>query len=143
MRARIASGDRSAKGLPAMSVRGLRLFLWLVLAVVLPVPIWLLGPGSVPALYLFELGSVATVFGLAEGLRGVVGLTALVFVGQAVVYLALLYGIAAVIARACSRHPWIVFVAAAALIVTASVLPIYHSPYNAHASQVTLLSVYP
>lgn len=126
-----------------MSVRSVRLWLWLVLAVALPVPIWLLGPGSVPALHLFELGGVAIAFGLAESFRGVVGLAALVFVGQALVYIALLYAIAAAITRALGRFPWIVLGVAAVLVAMACVLPIYHSPYHANASHVTLLAVYP
>ena len=125
-----------------MSVGSVRIWLWLALAVALPVPIWLLGPGSVPALHLFELGAAAIAFGMAESFRGVVGLTALVFVSQALVYAALLYAVAAAIARLFRRFPKRVLALAALLVVAACFVRVYHSPYHASAARVTLLAVY-
>lgn len=125
-----------------MSARGLRFWLWLALVIALPVPIWLLGPGSVPVGNLLELGAAALAFGLAESLRGVVGLTALVFIGQALVYAALLYGVAALVARVFSGSPRLVLGVASLGVVVACFVRVYHSPYHAHAAQVTLLAVY-
>ena len=120
-----------------MSVGSVRLWLWLALAVALPVPIWLLGPGSVPALHLFELGAAAIAFGWAESFHGVVGLTALVFLSQAVVYAALLYAVAAAITRMLRGFPGLLLALAALLVTTACFVPVYHSPYHARAAQVT------
>jgi hypothetical protein len=125
-----------------MSVRSVRLWLWLALVLALPVPIWLLGPGSVPVGHLFELGVAAIAFGVAESFRGVVGLTALVFLAQALVYAALLYAIAAAIAYMFRRFPGLLLTVAALLVVTACFVRIYHAPYHANAAQVTLLAVY-
>jgi len=125
-----------------MSVHSMRLWLWLALTVALPVPIWLLGPGSVPVGHLFELGAAATAFGLAESFRGVVGLTALVFLGQALVYAALLYAVAAAIARLFGRFPGLVLGVTALLVVAACFVRLYHAPYHASEAHVTLLAVY-
>jgi hypothetical protein len=125
-----------------MSVGSVRLWLWLALAIAMPVPIWLLGPGSVPVGHLLELGLAAIAFGIAESFRGVVGLTALVFLTQAVVYAALLYAFAAVIARVLGRYSGLVLVLAALGVAAACFVRIYHSPYHAHAAQVTLIAVY-
>jgi hypothetical protein len=125
-----------------MSVRSVRLWLWLALVLALPVPIWLLGPGSVPVGHLAELGAAAVAFGAAESFRGVVGLTAAVFLGQSLVYAALLYAVAALIARVFGRFPGPILALAASLVIAACFVRIYHSPYHASAAQVTLFSVY-
>ena len=84
-----------------MSVRSARIRLVrLALVVALPVPIWLLGPGRVPRGQLVELGSAAVAFGVAESFRGVVGLTAVVFLGQALVYARAAVARRALLARA-------------------------------------------
>ena len=125
-----------------MSVRGVRFWLWVALAIALPVPIWLLGPGSVPVGNLLELGAAALAFGFAESFRGVVGLTALVFLSQALLYAALLYGVAALSAHWCRGFPRLVLGVAALAIVAACFVRVYHSPYHANAARVTLLAVY-
>jgi hypothetical protein len=123
-------------------MRSTRILLWLALVLALPVPIWLLGPGSVPVGHLFELGSAAMAFGLAESFRGVVGLTAAVFIGQAIVYAALLWLVASLLARAPGLLRGALLALFAFGILAACLSPIYHSAYNAHASQVTLVEVY-
>ena len=125
-----------------MSVRSTRILLWLALVLALPVPIWLLGPGRVPVGHLFELGSAAVAFGVAESFRGVVGLTAAVFLGQAIVYAALLWLVASLLARAGGMLRGALLALVAAGLVVASLAPIYHSAYNARAAQVTLVEVY-
>ena len=126
-----------------MSVRSARLWLWVVLLVALPIPIWLLGPGHVPVLHIFELGLVAIAFGAAEGFRGVVGGTAAIFVGQALVQAAILYALAALLVRAMGRFRTHLVACAVLLLVAACFTRIYHSPYRARTAQVTLLEVYP
>jgi uncharacterized membrane protein len=125
-----------------MSQRTARLWLWLALTLALPVPIWLLGPGSVPVGHLVELGAAAMAFGAAESYRGVVGLTALVFLGQALVYAALLWLAAALAARAGGRFRGALLALVALGIVAACFVRVYRSPYNAHAARVTLVEVY-
>ena len=126
-----------------MSVRGVRLVLWIALLLALPVPIWLLGPGRVPVLHILELGLVAIAFGAAESFRGVVGGAAAIFAGQALVQAALLYAVAALLVRAMGRFRMLLLAFAALLLVAACFARIYHSPYHARTSQVTLLEVYP
>ncbi len=125
-----------------MSVGTVRFWLWLALVVALPVPIWLLGPGTVPVGHLAELGAAALAFGWAESFRGVVGLTALVFLSQALGYAALLYAVAAVIARLPARFAGLALFGAVLLVVAACFARPYHSPYHARAAQVSLLAVY-
>jgi hypothetical protein len=124
-----------------MTQRSTRFCLWLALVLALPVPIWLLGPGSVPVGHLVELGAAAMAFGAAESFRGVVGLTALVFLGQALVYAALLWLVAALLARVDRLRVALLAFAVLGL-VAACFVRVYHSPYNAHAAQVTLVEVY-
>ncbi len=126
-----------------MSVRSVRVWLWVVLLVALPVPIWLLGPGHVPVLHIFELGLVAIAFGAAESFRGVVGSAAAIFVGQALVDAAILYAFVALLVRAVGRFRTQLLAFAALLLVVACFARIYHSPYHARTAQVTLLEVYP
>jgi hypothetical protein len=141
MRAQVAGCDRGT-GTLAMSVRRVRFWLWLAFAIALPVPIWLVGPGSVPVGNLLELGAAALAFGFAESFRGVVGLTALVFIAQALVYTVLLYGLAAILARMFRGFPRLVLGVAALAVVAACFVRVYHSPYHANAAQVTLIEVY-
>ena len=125
-----------------MSARSTRLLLWFALVLALPVPIWLLGPGNVPVGHLVELGSAAVAFGAAEDFRGVVGLTALVFLGQALVYAALLWLAAASLARLGARFRAVLLAVVALALVAACFVRVYQSPYNARAAQVTLVEVY-
>ena len=126
-----------------MSLGGVRLWFWIVLLRALPVPILLLGPGHVPLLHILELGFVAIAFGVAEGFGGVIGGAAAIFVGQALVYAAILYALAALLVRAVGRFRTQLLGFAALLLVAACFVRIYHSPYHARTSQVTLLEVYP
>ena len=119
-----------------------RFWVWLALVLALPVPIWLLGPGNVPVGNLVELGSAAMTFGAAESFRGVVGLTALVFLGQAFVYAALLWLAAALLVRAGGHFRGALLALVALGLLAACFVRVYHSPYNAHASHVTLIEVY-
>jgi hypothetical protein len=126
-----------------MSVRSVRFWLWIASLLALPVPIWLLGPGHVPVLHILELGLVAIAFGAAEGFRGVVGGSVAIFAGQALVYAAILYALVALLVRAMGRFRTHLLAFAALLVVAACFARVYHSPYHADTSQVTLLEVYP
>jgi len=125
-----------------MTARGVRTSAWLALVLALPVPIALLGPGWVPAGHLAELGAASLAVGLAESLRGVVGWTALIFLGQALVDAALLFALATAAVRALGRRSGVLLARAAALVAVALIAPIYHSPYSARAARATLLEVY-
>ena len=125
-----------------MSVGSARFWLWIVLLLALPVPIWMLGPGRVPVLHILELGCVAIAFGAAESFRGVVGATAAIFAGQALVYAAILYALVALLVRPAGRFRTRLVTFAALLLVAACFARVYHSPYHARAARVTLLEVY-
>jgi hypothetical protein len=125
-----------------VSARGFRRALWALAFVAAPAPIVLLGPGHVPPAQLAELGTAALVFGLAESLRGVVGLTALIFLVEALVYGIALWVVAGLAARALGRFRVVALAVAAVLVGVACVVPIYRSPYHAVQPEVTLLEVY-
>lgn len=118
------------------------MLLWAIAVAALPVPILLLGPGSVPAAQIAELGAAALAFGLAESLRGVVGWTALIFLGQALLYALALWIAAGFVARRAGRHRAAALAVAAALVVAACFVAVYRTPYHAHLTQATLLEVY-
>jgi hypothetical protein len=126
-----------------MSVRSVRLWLWIGLLLALPVPIWLLGPGHVPTLHILELGLIAIAFGAAESFHGVVGGAAAIFAGQALVYAGILYALVALLVRAIGRFRTHLLAFAALLVIAACFARVYHSPYHARTSHVTLLEVYP
>ena len=125
-----------------MSARRFRRALFAIAFLAAPVPIVLLGPGRVPPAQLAELGAAALAFGLAESLRGVVGLTALVFLVEALVWGTLCWGVAALAAHALGRFRGVALALAALLALVACFVPVYHSPYHARRPQVTLLEVY-
>lgn len=125
-----------------MSVRAARVLLWALAFAALPVPILLLGPGSVPAAQIAELGAAALAFGLAESLRGVVGWTALIFLGQALLYALVLWIAAGFVVRRAGRRRAAAIAIAAVLVVVACFVAVYRTPYHAHLAQATLLEVY-
>lgn len=116
--------------------------LWLLAVAALPVPILLLGPGHVPPAQLAELGAAALAFGLAESLRGVVGWTAAIFLGQALLYALALWWIARALARRLGRLRSAAVALAAVLAVAACLVPVYRTPYHSHLPHATLLEVY-
>jgi hypothetical protein len=125
-----------------MSVVAVRRVLWIALVLALPAPILLLGPGFVPPAHLAQLGGAALAFGLAESLRGVVGLTALIFLGQALLYAAALWALARLVARRLGRARGAALALAALLVAAACVVPVYHTPYHARLPRATLLEIY-
>ena len=125
-----------------LSAAAARRLLWLLAVLALPVPILLLGPGHVPAAQIAELGAAALAFGIAESLRGVVGLTAAVFLGQALLYAGVLWVVAGILARRLGRLRGAAVALAALLAVAACWAPVYRTPYHATLAHATLLEVY-
>lgn len=119
-----------------------RLALWGIALIAVPVPILLLGPGAVPPAQLAQLGGAALAFGLAESLRGVVGLTALIFLGQALLYALALWFVAGWVARRAGRARALLVAIGAVLALAACWIAVYPTPYHATRPQVTLLEVY-
>lgn len=125
-----------------MSLGAARLALWLLALVALPVPILLLGPGAVPPAQIAQLGGAALAFGVAESLRGVVGWTAVIFLGQALLYALALWLVAGLVARRAGRARTALVAIGAALALVACFVAVYPTPYHAARPQVTLLEVY-
>ncbi len=125
-----------------MSVGAAQRWLWLFAVLALPVPIALIGPGFVPPAQLAELGAAALVFGLAETLRGVVWMTAAIFLAQAVLWALALWWAARAIARGLGRARPAGVLVAAVLVGLACALSVYHTPYHATRAHATLLQVY-
>lgn len=125
-----------------MSPGAARLALWLLALVALPVPILLLGPGAVPPAQIAQLGGAALAFGVAESLRGVVGWTAVIFLGQALLYAFALWLLAGFMARRAGRARTALVAIGAALALVTCLVAVYPTPYHAARPQVTLLEVY-
>lgn len=125
-----------------MSAAAVHRALWIALVLAWPVPILLLGPGRVPAAQLAQLGGAALAFGLAESLRGVVGLTATIFLAQALLWACAFWWLASRLVRWLGRARAIALAAALLLVAVASVVPVYRTPYHARFAETTLLEVY-
>jgi hypothetical protein len=119
-----------------------RFVLWILAIFALPVPILLLGPGSVPPAQIAQLGAAALAFGVAESLRGVVGWTALIFLGQALLYELALWFVAGLVVQRAGRARTALVAIAAVLALAACFVAVYPTPYHATRPQVTLLEVY-
>jgi len=125
-----------------MSSGAARFALWLLAVFALPVPILLLGPGAVPPAQIAQLGGAALAFGVAEGLRGVVGWTAVIFLGQALLYAFALWLASGFVARRAGRARTTLVAIGAAGALVACFVAVYPTPYHALRPQVTLLEVY-
>jgi hypothetical protein len=125
-----------------MSPGATRFALWSLAVFAVPVPILLLGPGVVPPAQIAQLGAAALAFGIAESLRGVVGWTAAIFLGQALLYAYALWLAAGFVARRVGRARAALVAIGAALALAACFVAVYPTPYHATRAQVTLLEVY-
>jgi len=125
-----------------MSPGAARFALWLLAMFALPVPILLLGPGVVPPGQIAQLGAAALAFGVAEGLRGVVGWTAVIFLGQALLYALALWYVTGFVVRRFGRARTALVAIGAALALVACFVAVYPPPYHAARPQVTLREVY-
>jgi hypothetical protein len=130
-----------------MSTPATRWILWSCAALTLPAPVLLLGPGWVPPLRLLELGIASVAFMLLENPRGAAGPVAALLLGQAALYLALLWGLARIASRGLGRlRPrvrasvtWAVV--AGGLALSAS-FEIYQTPFAADSPRASLLRVF-
>jgi hypothetical protein len=119
------------------------LLLWLALVGALPLPILLLGPGHVPAASLVELGAIGLAIALVESARGTVLPVAGIFLGQGLLYAALLWLAAGWVRRVPRVGAALALALAAGLVAAAALLPLYHTPYHASRARVGLLELYP
>ena len=130
-----------------MSPRAVRRLLWLAAVFVVPLPIVAFGPGLVPAAHQLELGLLALAFGVVESTEGVTLLLAGAFLLPALIYAALLWGLAWLAARALAMLPPHARTRAALLGIAfgvgfAALEPIYETPFSSRSARSTLLGVY-
>ncbi len=130
-----------------MSARTSRWILWGTAALLLPVPIWILGPGWVPAARIGMLGGISLAFMLLENSRGAVGPIAALLGLQAGVYLASYWLLAGLASRLLSRGSrrtvagWTLAVVAIALVVSFS-FDVYRDPFHGRLARSSALEVY-
>jgi hypothetical protein len=130
-----------------MSAATARWILWSSAALMLPVPILLLGPGQVPPLRLLELGAASLAFLLLESARGAAAPAAALLLGQAALYLLLAWGLAGLAARFLAplrprtraALTWSLVATALALCATQQV---YRTPFAADTPRASLLGVF-
>jgi hypothetical protein len=125
----------------------MRWLLWLAALIALPLPLFGLESGRVPALYQLELGALSATFSLLERAQGVGPMVALLFLGQGLAWALVLWLGAALLARLFSRLPPRLRSRAALYLVVlgfafAILKPIYLNPYSSHALQTNLLDLY-
>lgn len=130
-----------------MSKRTARWILWLGLAATLPLPFFLVVSGRVPPLRLVELGAACVAIMAAEGSQGVIGILALLLLGQAIFYLTLLWLVATALCRLAERfgrRGLAIFTLAAlfAAVLSTAVLDLYRTPFRCDAPTANLIHVY-
>jgi hypothetical protein len=130
-----------------VSPRAVRWWLWLAALAVLPVPLFGMGDALVPPLHQLELGALALAFTLAERAQGIGPLVSGLFLGQGLLWSVLLFGAAALLARALARLPAFARTRLTLLLVVlgvtlAAAQPIYRTPYSSRSAESSLLEVY-
>jgi hypothetical protein len=130
-----------------VSPSGVRRLLFAAAVLVVPLPILAFGPGSVPAAHQLELGLLALAFGTVESIQGVTLLLAAAFLVPGLVYAALLWVAAWILARALAKLPATTRTRAALLLVMLGVAfavaePVYETPFSSRSARSTLLGVY-
>jgi hypothetical protein len=130
-----------------MSVRAARRLLWLVSVFVVPFPFFLVETGRVPVARLLQLAAAAFVMMLAEGTSGQIGTLTALLLGQAAVFLVLLWLGASVLARLAGRFSprrRLVAVLGVVLagVVAASFADLYRTPFRTRSLSANLLRVY-
>ena len=130
-----------------MSPRAMRWLLWLAAFAALPVPIFGVGSGRVPALHHLELGVLSLAFTLLERAQGVGPLLSALFLGQALVFALALWLAAGLAAKLLSGLPPLARTRATFFLIVlglalAIAQPVYRTPYSAHAARSSLMGVY-
>lgn len=130
-----------------MSPRTMRWLLWLAALAALPLPIFGVGSGRVPALHHLELGALALAFTLLERAQGIGPLLSALFLGQALVLALALWFAAGLVAKLLSGLPPLARTRATFFLIVlglalAIAQPIYRTPYSAHTARSNLIGVY-
>ena len=130
-----------------MPPRAIRWLLWLAALAALPLPLFGVGDAVVPALHQLQLGALALAFTVLEGAQGIGPLLSALFLGQGLIWAALLFAAAALAARGLARLPpfartrLTLFVVVLGLALAAA-QPIYRTPYSSRSAESSLLGVY-
>jgi hypothetical protein len=130
-----------------VSPRAVRRLLWVAAILVAPLPILALGPGLVPAAHQIEIGLLALAFGVIESMQGVTLTLAAAFLVPGVLYAALLWVPAWVLARGLATLPPPTRTRFALLLVMLAVAfglarPVYETPFSSRSARSSLLAVY-
>jgi hypothetical protein len=130
-----------------MSPRAVRRLLFLAALVTVPAPILAFGPGLVPAAHQLELGLLALAFGAIESTQGVTLVLAAAFLVPGLLYTALLWVAAWLLARALAKLPSTTRTRAALFLVMLGVAfavaePVYVTPFSSRSARSSLLGVY-
>jgi len=121
-----------------VTAKSVRRLLWLGLLVFLPVPFFGVETGFVPVLRLFLLGALVTGVTLQDPDR-LSQLFTLMFLGQALGWTAVLYGLARLGERWLPRP---VPLAIVALLAIASLFPIYSTPFSASGASSSIVQIF-
>jgi hypothetical protein len=130
-----------------VSPRAIRWLLWLAAFAALPLPLLGMSEATVPALHQLQLGALALAFTLLERAQGMGPLLSALFLGQALLWAALLFAAAALVARLLARVPpfartrLTLFVVVLGLALAAAQL-VYRTPYSSRSAESSLLGVY-
>ncbi len=129
-----------------MSARAAKWTLWVTLLFTLPAPYFMIEVGRVPPIRLFLFALLTTAAAVSEpgfDTRFVAGL----LVPQALLYGALCYGLARLVAgqierRLSGRLRTYALAAVIALLVAGSFFPIFRTPFSHSARQTNLLGIF-
>lgn len=128
-----------------MSPNLIRRLLWLVLLVVLPLPYWAFEAGRAPTVWLAEVCAFVLAMLVTEG-GMVTQIVATLLTAQTLLFAGLTYLLARGTTRLVTRLPDArrtgVTLAVAALLLGASLLPIYRSPLVAGGATVNLIGLF-
>jgi hypothetical protein len=130
-----------------VSPLGVRRLLFLAAIFAVPLPILAVGPGLVPAAHQLELGLLALAFGAIESTQGVTLVLAAAFLVPGLLYTALLWVAAWLLARALAKLPSTTRTRAALFLVMLGVAfavaePVYVTPFSSRSARSSLLGVY-
>ena len=130
-----------------MTARAAGWLLWVTFACVIPLPFFLVESGAVPAARLLLLGGAASAIVVGEGPAGAVAIVAGLLLGQALLYLAALWWLAAALARGLARSGRRGTAVLTALVVLASVgaaasFDLYRTPFRSRSLHGNLLEIF-